>query len=282
MDIVKDVTLGVVQGLTEFLPVSSSAHLEIVPQLLHWGDAGSAFTAVIQLGTTVAVVVYFWRDLLQIATAFLGSLKKGGDRKSTEARLGWAIIVGSIPAGLAGLLLEKKIDTVFRDLRLTAAMLIIMGLVLLFADAVGKKNRKLTDIQIKDGLIVGLFQCLALIPGASRSGSTFTGAFLQGLDRPAVARFSFLLSIPIIVLSGLYKMKDFIKPKAIEPGAHVLHLTSGDAVLSAVVAGLVGYAAIAFLMKYLRTHSNMVFVVYRIVLGALLLYLVSANYLAAR
>lgn len=281
MDIVKDLTLGVVQGLTEFLPVSSSAHLDFIPKLLHWGDPGSSFTAVIQLGTTVAVVVYFWKDLLQMATAFLKSLKPGSDKSSLDARLGWAVVVGTVPAAVAGLLLEKKIDTVFRDLRLTAVMLIVMGLVLMLADTMGKKKRPLSDIQIKDGWIVGAFQCLALIPGASRSGSTFTGAFLQGLDRPAVARFSFLLSVPVIVLSGLYKMKDFIKPKAVEPGTHLMNLTSTDALVAGVVAGLVGYAAIAFLMKYLRTHSNMVFVLYRIVVGALLLYLVYTNQLMA-
>ena len=282
MDIVKDVTLGVIQGLTEFLPVSSSAHLDFIPKMLQWGDAGSSFTAVIQLGTTVAVVVYFWKDLLQMATAFLNSLKPGGDKTSLDARLGWAVVVGTIPAGVAGLLLEKKIDTVFRDLRLTAAALIVMGLILLLADTVGKKTRPLSDIQIKDGWIVGLFQCLALIPGASRSGSTFTGAFLQGLDRPAVARFSFLLSVPVIVLSGLYKMKDFIKPKPLPPGTHLMNLTSADALLSGIVAGIVGYAAIAFLMKYLRTHSNLVFVVYRIIIGVLLLYLVYSHRILAQ
>ena len=282
MDIVKDVTLGVIQGLTEFLPVSSSAHLDFIPKMLGWGDPGPAFTAVIQLGTTVALVIYFWKDLLNITTAFLKSLRPGGDKTSLDVRLGWAVVVGTIPAGVAGLLLEKKIDTVFRDLRLTAAALIVMGLVLLLADYVGKKKRPLSSIQIKDGWIVGLFQCLALIPGSSRSGSTFTGAFLQGLDRPAVARFSFLLSVPIIVLSGLYKMKDVIKPKAPEPGMHLMNLSSGDALLTAVVAGLVGYAAISFLMKYLRTHSNLVFVVYRIIVGALLLYLVYSHRILAQ
>lgn len=270
------------QGLTEFLPVSSSAHLDFIPKLLNWGDPGSSFTAVIQLGTTAAVVIYFWKDLLQMATAFLQSLKPGGDKSSPEARLGWAVVVGTIPAAVVGLLLEKKIDTVFRDLRLTAAALIIMGLVLMFADWVGRKKRPLSSIQIKDGWIVGAFQCLALIPGASRSGSTFTGAFMQGLDRPAVARFSFLLSVPVIVLSGLYKMKDFIKPKPVEAGAHLMNLTSIDALVAGIIAGLVGYAAITFLMRYLRTHSNLVFVVYRVVVGVLLLYLISTNHLMAR
>jgi undecaprenyl-diphosphatase len=272
------VTLGVVQGLTEFLPVSSSAHLDFIPKLLGWGDPGAAFTAVIQLGTTVAVVAYFWKDLVPMAQAFLNTLRPGADRSSLSARLGWAVVYGTIPAAVIGLLLEKKIDRDFRDLRITATMLIVMGIALWAADQFAKKTRTIETITTRDGWLVGAAQCLALIPGASRSGSTLIGAFLSGLDRPAAARFSFLLSVPVIVLSGLYKLKDLFKPHVAEPG--MMSFSKADMAIATVVAGIVGYASIAFLMRYLRTHTTLVFVIYRVIVGALLLYLISTNHLA--
>ncbi len=280
MDIVKAVTLGIVQGLTEFLPISSSAHLEIVPRLLGWGDAGTAYTAVIQLGTIAAVIIYFWKDLSRVAKAFLRSLMSGGDKNSPDARLGWAIVLGTIPVCVLGLALKKLIEKDFRSLWVVATMMIVMAILLLVAESVAKHKRKIGDITVKDGWIVGFAQALALIPGASRSGSTLTGALFIGLDREAAARFSFLLSVPAIVLSGLWELKDVIKHK---PAADAIAVagdtiktiawTTPEIIISTVVAGLVGYACIAWLLRFLRTNSTLPFVLYRFALGGALFYL---------
>lgn len=284
MNPLKDLVLGIIQGITEFLPVSSSAHLDFVPKLLGWGDPGAAFTAVIQLGTTAAVIAYFWKDLLGIVSGFLRSFsgkpntsKEGPDiahKDALEARLGWAIIVGTIPACVLGLVLKKFIEKDFRGLQFTGIALIVGAIILMAADYLGKKKRPLESITQMDGWVVGFFQALALLPGMSRSGSTLTGAFVQGLDRKASARFSFLLSIPVILLSGLWEVKDVLKHKTdAEPGQ--MNLTTADTALTTVISGIVGYICIAFLMKYLQKHSTLVFVIYRIVVGALLLFLIS-------
>ena len=196
MDIVKAVTLGIVQGLTEFLPISSSAHLEIVPRLLGWGDAGTAYTAVIQLGTIAAVIIYFWKDLSRVAKAFLRSLMSGGDKNSPDARLGWAIVLGTIPVCVLGLALKKLIEKDFRSLWVVATMMIVMAILLLVAESVAKHKRKIGDITVKDGWIVGFAQALALIPGASRSGSTLTGALFIGLDSKPPPAFLFYSPYP--------------------------------------------------------------------------------------
>ncbi len=282
MDIVKAVVLGIVQGLTEFLPISSSAHLEIVPRLLGWGDAGAAFTGVIQLGTIVAVIIYFWKDLYRVAKAFLRSLRPDGDKKSPDARLGWAILLGTIPICVVGLALKKYIVSDFRNLWLVATMLVVMAVLLLIAEMSAKHRRKIGDITVRDGWIVGFSQCLALIPGASRSGSTLMGALFIGLDREAAARFSFLLSVPAIILSGLVSLKDVIKPEAV-PDAVAAATTSHavktiswtvpEIAIATVVSGVVGYACIAWLLKFLRTNSTLPFVIYRLALGGALFYL---------
>lgn len=269
MHLLEAIILGIVQGLTEFIPVSSSAHLELVPKLFGWHDPGASFTAIIQLGTTVAVILYFRSDLSQL----LQGLRS---KSPASIRLAWAIVVGSLPLALLGKLFEDKIDKDFRDLRITAATLIVLGLLLLAAEHWSKKTRELNKITILDGLVVGLAQALALIPGCSRSGSTLTGAYFCGLNREAAARFSFLLSLPIIVASGLYKAIKVVKNHE----AFVDGLSLTDAIVANVVGGIVGYFCISFLMKFLRTNSPLVFVIYRIVLGLVLFALIATGKLS--
>jgi undecaprenyl-diphosphatase len=278
LDIVKAVTLGVVQGLTEWLPISSTAHLKIVPSLLHWPDPGAPATAVIQLGTVAAVLAYFGRDIAQTLKGMAKAFRPGGDRNSPEARLGVAVAVGTIPICVAALLLKKYIEGPLRSNAVIGATLIVMGLVLFAAEKFTQKTRPLESVTVRDGVWVGLAQTLALVPGASRSGSTLTGAFLTGLSREAALRFSFLLSIPATTLAGLYEFKEFLKPEPPVPGAPPQMVwTTGDLALATVVALVVGYVSIAWLMKYLSRHSTLVFVVYRVIVGALLLYLSLKN-----
>ena len=280
MNLLQSLTLGIVQGLTEFLPISSTAHLKIIPSLLRWPDPGAAGTAVMQLGTMAAVVIYFWKDLISITGGFLRSLRPGADRSSPAARLGWAVVVGTVPVSVAGLLLEDQIDTIFRATTVIAVTQIVMALLLWLAEAVAKRTRTIEDVRLRDGWLVGFAQALALVPGASRSGSTLTAALLLNMTREGAARFSFLLSVPAVVLSGLYKMKDVLDPEPLAPGTPpVMVWSTPDLVVATVVSGVIGYLSIAFLLRYLRTHTTLVFIIYRLVLGALLLYLTSTGFL---
>lgn len=269
MGLIQAIVLGIVQGLTEFLPISSSGHLYLVPSLMGWRDAGAGFTAVIQLGTILAVLIYFRHDLGRILSGLWRGIVDKTQRGTAEFRTGLAVAVGTVPAGLAGLLLEKAIDKDFRSAYVIAGTLIVLGVVLWIADRSGKKQRGMDDITVKDGLIVGLWQCLALVPGSSRSGSTMTGAMFLGLDREAAARFSFLLSVPVILLSGLYKLVKDRHELMVEGATNTLVAT--------VVSFVVGFAAIAFLMRYLQRRSTGVFVGYRILLGILVLVLVASG-----
>jgi undecaprenyl-diphosphatase len=281
LDLLKSVTLGVVQGLTEFLPISSTAHLALVPRLLKWPDPGAAGTAVMQLGTMAAVVAYFRKDLREMSGAFLRSLRPGADRSSVPARLGWAVVVGTIPISVLGLALKGQIETSFRGSYVIGGALIGMAVLLWLAEAVAKHRRGIEDVQIRDGWLVGLAQAVALVPGASRSGSTLTGALLAGMTREAAARFSFLLSVPAVVLSGLFEMKDVLKPPPTPAGAPAIMVWSvPDVLVATVVSGVVGYASIAFLLRYLRTHTTLVFIVYRLLLGAVILYLASRGFIS--
>lgn len=277
MDLLKAIVLGFVQGVTEFLPISSTAHLKIVPALLRWQEPGAASSAVIQLGTVASVLIYFAKDLAQIATGFLKSLRPGADRTTLEARLGLGIILGTIPIIIGALLLKRFIENEFRNLYIIAATQIVMALALYAADKLATKKRLIENITVKDCLIVGLVQCLALVPGASRSGSTMTGAFLTGLNREAAARFSFLLSIPATALAGLFELKDIIKGVPVKPGE--MQLGTVDLAVATVVAMIVGYASIAWLIKLLRTQDTLVFVIYRILLGIALFALIAQGYL---
>ena len=277
---IEAVTLGVVQGLTEFLPISSSAHLDIVPKLIGWHKPGAQFTAVTQLGTMIAVMVYFRKDIIDTIGGMFKSLSKGGDKMSSQARLFYAVIIGTIPIGVIGLLLKKFIEKDLHNLYINATMLVVMGLLMGLAERMTNPRRDGKDIQIKDGIIVGLFQAIALIPGASRSGSTLTGAFFTGLDREAAVRFSFLLSLPAILLSGLVELKDLVGKKEQVFGADAdINWSMPEVAVATVIAGLVGYACIAWLLRYLSKASTAGFVLYRIALAAVIFFLLNQRIL---
>jgi undecaprenyl-diphosphatase len=262
------IVLGLVQGLTEFLPISSSGHLRIVPAFLGWEDPGAAFTAVIQLGTMAAVLLYFRTELWRIAVAWKRELRLPFSRRSHEANLGWFIILGTIPIALFGAVFSDQIESGARDLYLIGSALILFSFVMLLAERVGTQQRTLTKMNGRDGLFVGVAQALALIPGVSRSGATISAGLLRGFDRVAAARYSFLLSVPAVVLSGLFELRHIGEGG----GASV-----GATVIATLLAFVSGYAAIAWLLRYLATHPLSVFVAYRIPLGVLVLVLAGAG-----
>jgi undecaprenyl-diphosphatase len=265
------IVLGITQGLTEFLPISSTAHLRIVPAFAGWEDPGAAFTAVTQLGTMTAVLLYFRADLVRIARAWLRSLRDPAARGELDARMGWYIIIGTIPIGIFGLAFKDQIENGARDLYLISIALIALGFVLLAAERVGRKERRIEDITRRDGIAVGFAQALALIPGVSRSGATISAGLFLGFDRTSAARFSFLLSIPAVVLSGLLEFASILN------GSDGQHAGLGALAVATFLAFVVGYASIAFLLRYLSDHSTIVFVVYRVALGSLVLLLVSTG-----
>ena len=269
MSVLEAIVLGIAQGLTEFLPISSTAHLRIVPAFAGWEDPGALFTAVIQLGTMVAVVIYFWRDLLRITRTWLASLRRPELRGELDARMGWYVIIATIPIGVFGLAFNDQIENGARNLYLIGTVLIVLGLVLAVADRVGRRVRSVDDVNRTDAIWVGIAQALALIPGTSRSGATITAGLFLGLKRDAAARFSFLLSIPAIVLSGLYGLTELITGDDT--------VSFGALALATVVAFVFGYVAIAFLLRYLANHSMMIFVIYRVVLGVIVLALAGAG-----
>ena len=262
------IVLGIVQGLTEFLPISSTGHLRIVPAFAGWDDPGAAFTAVTQLGTMAAVLLYFRHDLWRILIAWVRSLGDREVRRTLDARLGWFIVLGTIPIGVFGLVFNNQIEDSARDLYLIGTMLIVLGLLLLLAEHVATRTRQVEDLTARDAAIIGCAQALALVPGVSRSGSTITAGLFLGLDRPAAARYSFLLSVPAVVLSGLFELR---------------HIGDGDGagagatLIAVVMAFIVGYASIALLLRYLATHSTVVFVIYRVVLGSLVIALTAGG-----
>jgi len=262
------IVLGLVQGLTEFLPISSSGHLRIVPAMAGWEDPGAAFTAVIQLGTMAAVLVYFRNDLWRIARAWVRELRVPLRRRSADANVGWFIVLGTIPISVFGLLFSSQIESGARDLYLIGAMLIAFSFVMLLAERVGTRERELTGMDRRDGILIGFAQALALIPGVSRSGATISAGLLLGFDRAAAARYSFLLSVPAVVLSGLFELRDV----GGEDGASV-----APTVIATLVAFVSGYAAIAWLLRYLANHTLSVFVAYRIPLGILVIALAASG-----
>ncbi|MDH6623313.1 undecaprenyl-diphosphatase [Streptomyces sp. LBL] len=275
--------LGLVQGLTEFLPVSSSAHLRLTAAFAGWEDPGAAFTAITQIGTEAAVLIYFRKDIGRIISAWGRSLASKEIRASHDAQMGWLVIVGSIPIGVLGVTLKDQIEGPFRDLRITATMLIIVGVIIGIADRLAardesggrhrtpKQRKSLDNLGIKDGLIFGLCQACALIPGVSRSGATISGGLFMGYKREAAARYSFLLAIPAVLASGLFELKD-----AMGSG----HVSWGPTIFATVIAFGAGYAVIAWFMKYISTKSFMPFVWYRIALGILVIVLVSMGALS--
>jgi undecaprenyl-diphosphatase len=271
VSLIEAIVLGIVQGLTEFLPISSTGHLRIVPAFLGWEDPGAAFTAVTQLGTMAAVVIYFRKDLWRIGTTWLRSLRDPSLRGSLDARMGWYILLGTIPIGIFGLAFKDQIETGARDLYLIGTALIVLVFVLLAAERVARHDRPLEEITTRDGIVIGFAQALALVPGVSRSGATLTAGLFMGLDRTSAARFSFLLSIPAVVLSGAVEFGSILSG---EEGEHV---GLGPLAVATLLAFVAGYASIAFLLRFLAHHSTIVFVVYRVALGSLVLLLVSTG-----
>ena len=266
--------LGLVQGLTEFLPISSSAHLRIVGEILMPGrDPGAFFTAIVQIGTEAAVVVYFWKDIVSIITKWFKALAGKHDRTDPEVRLGWLIIIGSLPISILGLLFQDQIETTLRSLWIVAAMLIVFGLLLGLADRIGSRRLDLEQMTWKQGLIYGFAQALALIPGVSRSGGTIMAGRFMGFTREAAARYSFLLAIPAVMASGFYGLAKSIG----EP----MVLGWGPTVLATAVSFVVGFAVIAWLLHYVQTKSFAIFVWYRVALGLVLFALLGFGALQA-
>ena len=272
-DLLKAVVLGIIQGLTEFLPISSSAHLRIFPELFGWGDPGAAFTAVIQIGTELAVLIYFRKDIWRIGSAWVRSLFQPEHRGTLDSRMGWFIIIGSLPIVVLGVLLKDVIERDFRNLWIIGTTLIVMGIVLGVADRVGRTDRPLGKITLKDAALMGVAQALALIPGVSRSGATISMGRFLGFEREAATRFAFLLAIPAVVGAGIFELKEI-------PHGHN-DFGWGPTITATVVSFVVGYAAIAWLLRYVSTRSYTPFVVYRILLGAATLILHGAGVLTA-
>ena len=274
MSWVQVIVLSIVQGLTEFLPVSSSGHLRIVSQLFWGEDAGASFTAVIQLGTELAVLVFFAKDIWRILTAWFAGLADKSKR-NFDYRMGWMVIAGTIPVGLAGVLLKDLIRENFRNLWITATVLILFSLVFILAERRGKKARGFEELTMKDAVLMGLWQCLALIPGVSRSGGTISGGLFLNLDREVATRFSFLLAIPAVLASGLFSLPDAFDPQAGQ-AASGLQLLVGSG-----IGFVVGYISIAWLLKFVSNHSFAWFAAYRIPLGLLVMVLLGTGVMAA-
>ena len=266
------IVLGIVQGLTEFLPISSSGHVLIVSQLFGWEDPGAAFTAVTQIGTETAVIIYFRKDIWRIVSTWTRSLANAELRSSIDARMGWYVIIGTIPIGILGYTFQDQIETVARNLWLVAVMLIGFGIILGIADRAGRQTKSLDDLTMRDGVLYGMAQSLALIPGVSRSGATISGGLFLGYDRSAATRYAFLLAIPAVMASGLFEATKIADQEVV---------SWGPTFLATAIAFCVGYAVIAWLIRYITTNSYLPFVVYRIGLGSLVLVLLSAGVLTS-
>lgn len=268
------IVLSVVQGLTEFLPISSSGHLRIVSELFWGQDAGASFTAVVQLGTELAVLVYFAKDIWRfLAGWFKGLFNKAA--RGFDYRMGWMVIVGTIPVGVLGFLGKDLIRENLRNLWITASVLVAFSFVFILAEKFGSKKRSFEELTMKDALIMGFAQCLALIPGVSRSGGTVSAGLFVGLDREVATRFSFLLAIPAVLASGLFSLPDAFAPQAGQAasGAQLLVGTG--------IAFVLGYASIAWLLKFVAHHSFSWFAAYRIPAGLLVMALLGTGVLAA-
>ena len=272
MSFLEAIILGLIQGITEFLPISSTAHLRVVPALLGWQDPGAAISAVIQLGTLLAVLVYFRNDILRLAKAFFSGLVSRKPFGTTDSRLAWWVGLGTIPVVIAGLALKHSIETSFRSLYVIAASLFLLGLLLLLAEKLSSFRRRMEEMKWWESLIIGVAQALALIPGSSRSGTTITASLFLGYTREAAARFSFLLSIPAVTASGLYELYELRQELAGSMGFTMIVAT--------FVAAVSGYIAIEFLLRYLRTNSTYVFIWYRIALALVILILLQWGIIA--
>jgi undecaprenyl-diphosphatase len=272
VDFFRAVVLGVLQGLTEFLPISSSAHLAIFPKFFGWDDPGAAYTAVIQIGTELAVLLYFWRDICTIGSGWVKGVFSAEARRAPEWRMGWFVIIGSVPIVVLGLVLQDAIDREFRNLWVIGTTLIVLGLVLGVAERVGRKSSPIDDLTMKHAILLGVAQAGALVPGVSRSGATISMGLFLGYERAAATRYAFLLAIPAVVGAGIFKLKDIGGDNA---------YGVGPTVVGTVVSFVVGLAVIHWLLRYVSTHSYTPFVVYRIGLGAVVLVLVGTGVIAA-
>ncbi|HSB69498.1 MAG TPA: undecaprenyl-diphosphatase UppP [Candidatus Methylomirabilis sp.] len=272
MSVIEASVLGLVQGLTEFLPISSIAHLRVVPALLGWLDPGAAFSAVIQLGTLAAVLIYFAGDLRAMAAAAVQGIRLGRPLGSQEARLAWFILLGTLPIGFCGIAFKRHIEGEWRSLYVIAASLIVLGLLLWIAERTAAFRRGIPEIGWWDSQLIGLAQALALIPGASRSGTTLAAAMFSGLTREAAARYSFLLGIPAIGAAGLFELRELL-----QHGLRGADL--GSLLIGILTSAVSGYLAIDLLLRYLRTRTTLVFVWYRLGLGVLLLVLLALGVL---
>lgn len=264
--------LGVVQGLTEFLPISSSAHLRIVSGVFFGNDPGAAFTAVSQLGTEVAVIIYFAKDLGHLIAVWFRGFRTPMVRITADYKIAWLVIIGTIPIGILGVLFKRQIETVARNLWLVAVTMVVFGILLGLAERFGRQQTEITEMRPRDGILLGFAQAMALIPGVSRSGGTITAGLFLGLTRMAAVRYSFLLAIPAVVAAGLFTLPD------IGAGDGV---TVPQMVVATLVAGVVGYAVIAWLLRYVARHSVYLFVWYRLALGVLLFVALGAGWISA-
>ncbi|MEE4025671.1 undecaprenyl-diphosphate phosphatase [Gordonia sp. PKS22-38] len=271
----QSIVLGALQGVTEFLPISSSGHLRIASELMFGEDAGASFTAVSQLGTEAAVLVYFARDIARIVMAWFRGLRNR-DERGLDYRIGWYVIFATIPIGLLGFLFKDEIRTVGRNLWLVAIMLIVFAGVFWLAERYAPQQRSMQELTLRDGVLMGLAQCLALIPGVSRSGATASAGLFLGLEREAAFRFSFLLAIPAVTASGLFSL-----PDAFDPSGEGMQATGPQLLVATLVAFVIGYASIAWLLRFVSDHSMNWFGAYRVILGLTVIGLLSAGVISA-
>ena len=275
MSIIEAIVLGLVQGLTEFIPISSTAHLEIVPVILGWGDPGAAASAVIQFGTLLAALIYFAPDIVRLIAGFFRGLATRRPLADTDSREAWLVVIGTIPIVILGLLLKKHIESTFRGLWVITTMVIVVAVLMHIAEAYAKRAqlRDFAHLNVKDAIVIGLGQCLALIPGSSRSGSTIMPALFRKIDRPTAARYSFLLSIPAVGGAGVLEL--------FHERHHLASVGWLPIVVSIVVAFISGYASIWFLLRYLKTHTTHVFIYYRYALGVVMIALLLTRHLSS-
>ena len=276
MSWVQVVVLSIVQGLTEFLPISSSSHLAIVSRVFFAGDAGASFTAVSQLGTEAAVIIYFARDIGRILKAWFNGLLIKAHRDNVDYRLGWYVIIGTLPIVLLGVAFKDLIRGEVRNLWIIATAMLVFSAVIAAAEYVGRQNRHVEQLRWSDGLLVGIAQCLALVPGVSRSGSTISAGLFLGLDRELSARFGFLLGIPAVVASGLFSL-----PDAFHPVTQGMSATAAQLIVSVVIAFVVGFVAVAWLLRFVAHHAMYWFVGYRVILALTVMALLATGVVAA-
>lgn len=273
MTIIEAIVLGLVQGLTEFIPISSTAHLLIVPSILGWGDPGAAVSAVIQFGTLLAAIIYFFRDIVRLIAGFFRGLVTRRPLADVDSREAWLVVIGTIPIVVLGLLFKKHIESTFRGLWIVTTMVIVVAILMQLAEGYAKRRqlRGFDDMTVMDSLVIGLGQCLALIPGSSRSGSTIMPAIFRGIDRPTAARYSFLLSIPAVGGAGVLEL---FKER------HALGALGWTPIAVAIVVAFIsGYASIWFLIRYLRSHTTHVFIYYRYALGIAMIAMLMTGFL---